>query len=126
MNVEMGESDDLPRPKLDFTIYHVDSKTREVREVPQYTSPGEFLSSIEKEKAASEQIVNGFRKNTRVITDESFASSSITRGEDNTSFKEDEKTYDGYQAIQSANGAPSREEELRLMKEARMKNRVNS
>ncbi|KAL3807082.1 hypothetical protein ACHAXA_002108 [Cyclostephanos tholiformis] len=134
-NVEMGESDDVPRPKLNFTIYHVDSKTREVREVPQYTSPGEFLSSIENEKAASVQIVNGFRKNTRVITDERFANSGsentngITHGEDDSGVMEDgsdEKTYDGYQAIQSANSSPSREEELRKMKEARMKNRAKS
>ena len=134
-NVEMGESDDLPRPKLNFTIYHVDSETREVREVPQYTSPGEFLFAIEKEKAASVQIINGFRKNTRVVADEPYANdgsentSGIANGEDYSGIEEDgsdEKTYDGYQAIQSANSSPSREEELLKMKEARMKNRVNS
>jgi hypothetical protein len=34
----------------------------------------------------------------------------------------DEKMYDGYQAIQSSNSSSSREEELRKMEEARMKN----
>ncbi|KAL3757778.1 hypothetical protein ACHAWU_000419 [Discostella pseudostelligera] len=38
----------------------------------------------------------------------------------------DEKTYDGYQAIQQANSASSREEELRKMKEARQANRSKS
>ena len=131
-DVEMGESEDVPRPKLEFTIYHVDSKTREVREVPQYTSPGEFLSSIEREKGASLEIVNGFRRHTRVITDESISHgndeniSGVANWEVNSSVIDDgsdEKTYDGYQAIQSANSSSSREEELRNMKEARMKNR---
>jgi hypothetical protein len=131
-DVEMGESEDVPRPKLEFTIYHVDSKTREVREVPQYTSPGEFLSSIEREKGASLEIVNGFRRHTRVITDESISHgsdeniSTVANGEVDSSVIDDgsdEKTYDGYQAIQSANSSSSREEELRKMKEARMKNR---
>ena len=131
-DVEMGESEDVPRPKLEFTIYHVDSKTREVREVPQYTSPGEFLSSIEREKGASLEIVNGFRRHTRVITDESISHgsdeniSTVANGEVDSSVIDDgsdEKTYDGYQAIQSANSSSSREEELRNMKEARMKNR---
>ena len=35
----------------------------------------------------------------------------------------DEKTFDGYQTIQQANSRQSREEELKLMKEARIKNR---
>lgn len=38
----------------------------------------------------------------------------------------DEKTYDGYQDIQQANSASSREVELRLMKEARQANRAKS
>jgi len=38
----------------------------------------------------------------------------------------DEKTYDGYQAIMSANSASSREEELARMKQARMANRAKS
>jgi hypothetical protein len=134
-DIEMGESEDVPRPKLNFTIFHVDSKTREIREVPQYTSPGEFLSAIEKEKAASQAIVNGFRRNTRIITDKPIAnggnenSSGVTNGEENSGVIDDgsdEKTYDGYQAIQSANSSSSREEELRKMKEARMKNRAKA
>ncbi|KAL3774911.1 hypothetical protein ACHAW5_009130 [Stephanodiscus triporus] len=134
-DIEMDESEDVPRPKLNFTIFHVDSKTREVREVPQYTSPGDFLAAIEKEKAASQAIANGFRRNTRIITDEPVAngssenSSGVTKGVDSSSVIDDgsdEKTYDGYQAIQSANSSSSRAEELRKMKEARMKNRAKA
>ena len=49
----MGESPKDERPELNFTIYHVDSKTGEIRKVPPYTSPGEFFDTIEKEKAAT-------------------------------------------------------------------------
>jgi len=38
----------------------------------------------------------------------------------------DEKTYDGYQAIMSANASSSRKEELAKMKEARMANRAKA
>eukprot|EP00978_Attheya_sp_CCMP212_P007195 scaffold16719_cov52-Attheya_sp.AAC.5 len=38
----------------------------------------------------------------------------------------DETTFDGYQDIQNANQRPSREEELKAMKEARQKNRMKS
>jgi hypothetical protein len=141
-DIVMGESDDVPRPKLDFTIYHVDSKTREEREVPQYTSLGEFLSSIEKEKAANPEVVNGFRKHTRIITDKQGTTNNdglehingaattmtgVTEASDGMmDDASDEKTFDGYQAIQEANSSTSREEELRKMKEARMKNRAKS
>jgi thiazole synthase len=144
-DIVMGESDDVPRPKLDFTIYHVDSKTREEREVPQYTSLGEFLSSIEKEKAANPEVVNGFRKHTRIITDKQGTAhddglehingaattmtgmTGVTEASDGMmDDASDEKTFDGYQAIQEANSSTSREEELRKMKEARMKNRAKS
>ncbi|KAL7542619.1 hypothetical protein ACHAXR_011939 [Thalassiosira sp. AJA248-18] len=123
-DIVMGESGEDERPKLNFTIYHVDSETREVREVPQYTSPGEFLDSIEKEKAAAagQASVNGDSISASAVTtagSEEIDSGIIDDGSD-------EKTYDGYQAIQNANSSPSRDEELRLMKEARMKNRAKA
>jgi len=143
-DIVMGESDEVPRPKLDFTIYHVDKTTREEREVPQYTSLGEFLTSIEKEKAANPEVVNGFRKHTRIINDKQGIANDdgfehingATTTTTMTGVTEasggmmddgsDEKTFDGYQAIQEANSSSSREEELRKMKEARMKNRAKS
>lgn len=214
------------RPDPGFRIYHVDSVTRELFEVPPYTSPGEFfqmkaegkLSSsrvdenvdIQSSKDAdgSQPLFDGYtaireaygegstpeataestrraRMNNRIKTSEideskigamAMASPSIMS---NTSLSDqppadegkkfnkspvngdsdhtlavdrqsvidvtpgalepradsdmniiddgsDEKTYDGYQAIQQANSASSREEELRLMKEARQANRAKS
>jgi len=130
-DIEMGESGEEERPKLNFTLYHVDSETREVREVPQYTSPGEFLNSIDKEKAAGQQpkSVNGDRtpkadvppiSNGHVVNNEQEVDSDII---DDGS---DEKTYDGYQAIKNANSGTTRDEELRRMKEARMANRAKA
>lgn len=129
-DVEMGESTEEERPRLNFTIYHIDSKTREVREVPQYTSPGEFLNSIEKEKAAAgEQMqVNGDREPTTAVPP--VANGSINKegaaDSDLIDDDSDEKTYDGYQAIQAANSASSRDEELVRMKESRMANRART
>jgi len=98
--------------------------------------PSEIMGgSIETENAAGhEVVVNGARspkaavqpvtnnnivdeEPSSIINDEEVDSDMIDDGSD-------EKTYDGYQAIQSANSSPSREEEMRLMKEARMKNRA--
>ena len=133
-NIEMGERVEDERPDLDFTIYHVDSKTREVRAVPQYTSPGEFFDMIEKEKAASHAVVNGARS-PKISVDQKVANGidvdDISKGslkdEDDSDIIDDgsdEKTYDGYQAIQAANSASSRKEELQRMKQARMQNRA--
>ena len=50
----MEESDDNSKPDPGFRIYHINKETGERREVPPYTSPGEFLedSSTETEKDA--------------------------------------------------------------------------
>lgn len=124
-DIEMGDAGEDERPDLNFTIYHVDSKTREERKVPQYTSPGEFLNSIEEEEAAT----NGA---TELMSDmrQPAANGIATVGETASSViiddDSDEKTLDGYQAIQTANSAPDRGEELRRMKEARMANRARA
>lgn len=128
-NIEMGDATEEEKPDLDFTIYHVDSKTREVREVPQYTSPGEFFDDIEKEKAANgATAVNGAKTPKASVPNVQMDDeSSVTPGgevDDSGMANSDEKTLDGYQAIMSANSAPSREEELLRMKEARMANRA--
>lgn len=122
-DVEMGDSGEDERPTLNFTIWHVDKSTQEVREVPQYTSPGEFLDSIEKEKAANGQTaVNGSVAPKAPNSTNTKEEASVTSEVEDS----DEKTLDGYQAIQESNSAPSRDEELRRMKEARMKNRAKA
>ncbi|KAL9179432.1 hypothetical protein ACHAXT_008722 [Thalassiosira profunda] len=120
-DVEMGEPREDERPELDFTIYHVDSDTREVREVPPYTSPGEFLDSLEKEKSSGKAAVKGSR-----VPKVAVPNLQPSNGSDWAVPETDEKTLDGYQAIQTANSAASREEELRLMREARVANRAKA
>lgn len=134
-DIEMGVAGDDERPKLNFTIYHVDATTREVREVPPYTSPGEFLASIEEEKAARVRetvVVNGDRgppanipptANGNIVEKEE---PSLDVDADLVDDGSDEKTYDGYQEIQSANSSASREDELRRMREARIANRAKA
>ena len=130
-NIEMGDSGDIGRPELDFTIYHVDSKTEEVRAVPPYTSPGEFLDSIEKQKTSGQEAaVNSSNATNHPDAPDNTAQDKTIETKSEESDSEliddgsDEKTYDGYQAIQTANSAPSREEELRRMKEIRIANRA--
>lgn len=103
------EVDDRPDPG--FRIYHVDSETGEEREVPPYTSPGEFLSNIAQQKEA-------------VSSSSSQASSTISKDDDEESSEYNEKTYDGYQDIQDANASQNRDEELEAMRKARMSNRM--
>jgi hypothetical protein len=212
-SIEMEEATSEERPDPGFRIYHVDSATRELTEVPPYTSPGEFFQMKAEGKLSASSKVNddddddddvnqivsnvgeesqplsdGYtaireaygegsteeataestrraRMSNRVKTSEIDESkigamvmpsrssvlplvspSSHTHSDDRQSSKvvkpsgvitatadarliddgSDEKTYDGYQAIQQANSASSREEELRLMKKARMENRSKS
>ncbi|EJK54313.1 hypothetical protein THAOC_26071, partial [Thalassiosira oceanica] len=147
-SVEMSEYSGDERPELPFTIYHVDSKTREVREVPQYTSPGEFFDMIDRGEVSVEEdlseeqegsvVVNGGGESEEgpvvAVTNGSAEAESTepsrapivngdTELEDVIDDGSDEKTYDGYQAILAANGSTSREEELSRMREARMRNR---
>lgn len=88
------------KPDPGFRIYHVDPVTRELREVPPYTSPAEFLASISKDSKPKEQVAS---KNSQSY---------------------DETTYDGYQVIQQSNAREYRSEELNAMREARRKNRL--
>ncbi|KAL7551753.1 hypothetical protein ACHAWF_014934 [Thalassiosira exigua] len=138
-HVLLGEPDEDERPALDFTIHHVDAETREVREVPPYTSPGEFLDSIKREKAGPKKAVNGASMPQAAVPnvdsvggdDDGAAAVAGGGGEVDSDLDpiddgSDEKTYDGYQAIMNANSAADRGEELRRMKEARMKNRAKT
>ncbi len=204
-SIQMEEAVAEERPDPGFRIYHVDSVTRELMEVPPFTSPGEFfqmkaegkLSSSKVEDHAiqpsmdaegSQPLSGGYtaireaygegstveataeytrraRMNNRIETSEideskigaifmdrikpnkSLANKvgdhtlavdrqpvidvepgAIDTGAESHVIDDgsDEKTYDGYQDIQQANSASSREEELRLMKEARQANRAKS
>jgi len=91
-----------------FRIYHVNSETREVNEVPPYTSPGEFIESIENSKQ------NTNNTEEKVIEEKSIEPTAASGDE----------IFDGYQVIQEENGAATREEELAAMREARLKNRL--
>ena len=50
-NLSLRDSSGLEEARADpgFRIFHVDAKTGEKREVPPYTTPGEFLQSLKKE-----------------------------------------------------------------------------
>jgi hypothetical protein len=97
------QTEDESKPDPGYRIYHVDETTGEEREIPPYTSPGEFLASIETSKTKD---IKSIRPETTDQTDY------------------DETTYDGYQEIQKSNARNYREEELEIMREARRKNRL--
>jgi glycine oxidase len=100
------------RPDPGFRVYHVDSTTGETREVPPYTSPGEFLASI----SLDDKI---FSTNPSMVSSNPLASD-----EKSTTNGYNETTYDGYQEIQQANSRKTRTEELNAMREARRLNRL--
>jgi len=207
-SIQMGDDTTEERADPGFRIHHVDSVTREVSEVPPFTSPGEFfqmkaegkISTSSTSEATSgeegELLSDGYtaireaygggataestaeatrkaRMSNRVkmsqideskigamvmpgspssmsaptkrsspptssksavvqpvaneiVQEEAIGAIGGTADSDIIDDGSDEKTYDGYQAIQNANSAPSREEELRRMKEARMKNRAKA
>jgi glycine/D-amino acid oxidase-like deaminating enzyme len=99
------------RPDPGFRVYHVDPTTGETREVPPYTSPGEFLASISLDDKIS--------SNPSLVSSKPSASD-----EKSTANGYNETTYDGYQEIQQANSRKTRTEELNAMREARRINRL--
>jgi hypothetical protein len=95
-------------------VYHVDSETREETEIPPYTSPASLFSEKkEEDNTADESSVLSEAKTEDVDLPDSIDDY-------------DEKTFDGYQTIQKANSRASREEELKLMREARIANRSST
>ena len=83
----------------------------------------------------SKELINGDASSSpkSMVVDQPVANgSSKINGDSNNESKtdiieeSDEKTLDGYQAIQAANSAESRDEELKRMKEARIANRAKS
>lgn len=87
------------RPDPGFRIYHVDSVTREVTEIPPYSGPLGGLNKLEEH------------------IDESKSNSESSNGYDET-------TFDGYQTIQKANSRATRQEELDAMRKSRQANRL--
>lgn len=87
------------RPDPGFRIYHVDSVTREVAEIPPYSGPLGGLKKLEEN------------------VDESKSNSE-------SSDSYDETTFDGYQTIQKANSRATRQEELDAMRKSRQANRL--
>jgi thiazole synthase len=87
------------RPDPGFRIYHVDSVTREVTEIPPYSGPLGGLNKLEEN------------------IDESKSNSESSNGYDET-------TFDGYQTIQKANSRATRQEELDAMRKSRQANRL--
>lgn len=117
--------DDLPDPG--FRIYHIDGEGIS-REVPPYTSPGEFLAGIPKISVTKSA---GTNLNFELAPTDSSPTldmqiskngSTAVNGKMNDSGY-DGTTYDGYQDILEANSSTNRSDELKAMKEARRKNR---
>jgi thiazole synthase len=116
INIEFGDDDEqLPDPG--FRIYYTDPDTNEEIEVPPYTSQVDFHSALEAKKKIGKAVLSRTESQVSKVNESSTGSL-----ESNTNY--DEQTYDGYQDIQQANSRASRDEELKLMREARKQNRL--
>ena len=111
LQTELNEPTPDGRPDPGFRIYHVDEKTGESTEVPPYTSPGDFLSSIETENS------------NPVVPDANQDDFHEDKTYETAHSSYSETTYDGYQDIIQSNSAESRAAELEAMRKARQKNR---
>ena len=147
----LSEVDPEEKPDPGFRIYHIDNKGVH-HEVPPYTSPGEFMQSLQsqeyKPKAAPTrpkeetflqsfqtsddkhiadplELINAKPASEKTRRVETVADETGTIQEANgVAPNYNEKTYDGYEAIIQANASTSREDELQAMREARQKNRL--
>jgi hypothetical protein len=90
------------RPDPGFRIYHVDSETREVSEIPPYSGP-----------------LGGLKK---LVEQQPKVDESKSNSEPSADY--DETTFDGYQTIKNANSRATRQEELDAMRKSRQANRV--
>ncbi|KAL3795883.1 hypothetical protein HJC23_002154 [Cyclotella cryptica] len=76
-------------------------------------------------KGKEKEVVNGSRAPSTMLLErkkeETTTSNGLAANEETN-----EETLDGYQAIQTANSATSREEELQRMRESRIRNRMKS
>jgi len=122
--VSMKEAQVTERPDPGFRIHYEDPETKEIHEVPPYTSPESMLQIVAEKKAH-----NG--KNTEnAPNSDARVSLPTMNGSFSTGAEEEEQGYsdtlDGYAVIQDANSSDSRAEELESMKAARVKNRFMS
>jgi hypothetical protein len=117
INIEFGDDDDEQLPDPGFRIYYTDPDTNEEIEVPPYTSQVDFHSALEAKKKIGKAVLSRTESQVSKVNESSTGSL-----ESNTNY--DEQTYDGYQDIQQANSRASRDEELKLMREARKQNRL--
>jgi len=106
------------RPDPGFRISHVDKKTGESRVIPPYTQPAVFFEGLETEQKECDTETTD-KEETSMVSSTATAAGSATASNSNY----DETTYDGYQEIFKANASDNRQDELKKMKEARMKNR---
>ena len=109
---DTADESDEEKPDPGFRIHHVDSVTGEKREVPPYTSPGEFLATLKTEQSSGKSIEEDVSSLTTSVNGSSAAS------------QYNEKTYDGYTDIQQANTRQTRQGELEVMRAARQRNRL--
>lgn len=126
--VTLPESgDDEAQADPGFRIFHVDPKSGEKREVPPYTTPGQFLQSISKESDTPEAPVNGKTQPVNGVSKEEKVDHNGGNGDHNGKAESEEyseKTYDGYQAIIDANSGTGRQDQLDAMRKARQQNRI--
>lgn len=130
VKVELPPDKGEQKPDPGYRIYHVDKETGVKTEVPPYTRPAEFFSSL-KSKGTGESTKNlqesspSMQSNNATPNDHS-STSVPERQNGGRQADYDETTYDGYQVILDANSRTNREDELNAMKEARRKNRLGT
>ena len=110
-DIEMGEAEPDLRVDTGFRIYHIDSETREERLVPPFTTPDEFAKMVANETNRGAH-VNG--------------APPAERAQSASMSEQGDSIFDGYKAIEEANAEKSRDDTLKAMREARMKNRGES
>lgn len=108
------------RPDPGFRIYHVDEVTGVEREVPPYTTPGDFLQSLKKQGSDASDSITESPINGAVSVNQAPEAASPA---ESPSEAYSESTFDGYTVIQQANSRTSRTEELEAMRAARRRNR---
>ena len=116
--IQMNKQVPTERPDPGFRIFHVEKGTRTVREVPPYTPPHKMMKRTNDEElivTSEEDTSREVGKGNNLDVDDAVKAKGETY---------DETTFDGYQTIQKANSRQSRSEELDIMKNARMSNRL--
>jgi len=125
--VSMEEPQVPERLDPGFRIYYEDPETKETYEVPPFTSPGEMLTIVAKKKGRDIENTE-IDPTTKSINSPPIldGKNSFSTGEKTEEQVESESMFDGYSVIQNAYKSSSRIEELKLMKDVRVKNRIMS